>query len=163
MIHGLRRGDLFHFFDVTEAVVAGTIRFYGSQPGWQLKNGGYFCLADSLTGSPFIVAAIGAVPVEKTQRYMGLAVEKAKRLADHPGQRTSWESRNPENDQWSGAVWCDRFIFSFSGLPELGDEAAMLAVILRCHPSRENYVYEVAHMTRNPLFTHDYWEALRQG
>ena len=97
-------------------------------PAWKDRSGGYFCLADAETVLPLLIMAVGQVPVEKAGKYLSFCQEKAKRLAEHPDHLSSWESRNPEKEQWGGAVRVGEFIFSFSGLPEMGDEAVMLAV-----------------------------------
>jgi hypothetical protein len=74
----------------------------------------------------------------KAEKYGILAPEKANRLHSFilSGHLTSYESRNPKSDvfvargrnekwgHWGGAVLISKdFIFSFSGLPELLDEA----------------------------------------
>ena len=95
---------------------------------WQGRTGGYFCLANAETGLPLLVLPLGQVPLEKAEKYLRLCQEKAKRLAEHLEHLSSWESRNPDKEQWGGAVRVGNLIFSFSGLPEMGDEAVMLAV-----------------------------------
>ena len=78
-----------------------------------------------------------AVDAMKAEKYFVLAPEKANRLRSFmlSGHLTSYESRNPNATilvngtleqwgRWGGAVVISRqLIFSFSGLPELLDEA----------------------------------------
>lgn len=92
------------------------------------RQGGYFCLVEK-EGNPLalptLVLGIGAVPAEKGPKYIAFTQEKAKRLAEHLDHVSSWQSRNPDEDKWGGAIVAGPYIFSFSGLPELADEAAM--------------------------------------
>ena len=132
-------------------------------PEWEGKTGGYFCLADAGTGNPlFEPALIGTVPQEKKEKYLAFCQEKAKRLANHPEHEASWESRNEEANEWGGALRIGTLIFSFSGLPEWGDEALML-ILAEVHFSTFgdiDIMLEAAHRivskTRNP-----YWQELR--
>lgn len=105
------------------------VALFDDDPGWQGKRGGYFCLADGETGLPLLLACIGEVPDEKVERYLRLCQEKPRRLAKYAPHVSSWMSRNPEADEWGGAIRItSNMIFSFSGLPELGDEVLMLAL-----------------------------------
>lgn len=97
------------------------------------KTGGYFCLLDLRTGAILTTTIIGSVPPEKTLRYKWLAEEKALRLYRFHTlidcrHVASYQSRNEPDDKWGGAVLGDRFIYSFSGFPEIYDEAISLAV-----------------------------------
>lgn len=87
------------------------------------KRGGFFCLMDKKTGEILLLCLIGQVPFEKIERYRSLAQEKATRLFSHltEGHLTSYESRDPVNDKWGGAIVGDKYIHSFSGFPEDGD------------------------------------------
>jgi hypothetical protein len=96
--------------------------------GESSRGGGYFCLADAATGQPFLVILIATAPVGKASKYMNFAVEKARRLAEHPEHVSSWQSRDENNEKYAGAIRGRHFIFSFSGLPQLWDEAAMVVV-----------------------------------
>lgn len=95
------------------------------------RQGGYFCLVDkggkgNPLGLPTLILGIGTVPAEKGLKYLAFAQEKAHRLAEHPEHQSSWQSRNEGAEQWGGAIAAGPYVFSFSGLPEHGDEAAML-------------------------------------
>ena len=91
------------------------------------KKGGYFCVTD-LKGSILLVMLIGEVAEEKIPRYSKVCIEKAQWLASHADHVSSWQSRNEAEDKWGGAIKTKDFIFSFSGLPEMWDEACMVAV-----------------------------------
>ena len=91
-------------------------------------TGGYFLVADPQTGFPLGSLFIGDVPDDKAARYIELAQEKPLRLAANMislGHVLSWQSRNPEENLWGGAVYIriGNVILSFSGFPELWDEA----------------------------------------
>lgn len=109
-------------------VVVKALDQFRGDPLWAGRSGGYFCIADGKTGLPVFVAIIGDIPVENAARYWGLCQEKATRLAGYPNHCSSWQSRNPEAMQYAGAIRVRNLIFSFSGLSEAGDEAAMLLV-----------------------------------
>lgn len=68
----------------------------------------------------------GEVPEGKAGKYMSYSLEKATRLHHLPDDTLSWQSRDPGSGKWGGAIRTKTSIFSFSGLPELADEAAML-------------------------------------
>lgn len=104
------------------------IGLFGDRDNWRGRRGGGFCLADAGSGMFYTVALIGETPQEKTRKYLELCQEKARRLAQHPEHVSSWQTRNPP-ERWGGAIRADEHIFSFSGLPELGDEALMLKVV----------------------------------
>lgn len=103
-------------------------------------TGGYFCLlmlgAEECLVPPMV---LGEVPDDKAEKYSALCLEKARRLEAQykaAGDLTSWQSRNPEAEQWGGAILGpdgqDRqYAFSFSGLPELVDEALTLRVAVK--------------------------------
>ena len=94
------------------------------------KHGGYFTIFDSFLRAPLLTAMIGLMPSEKFEKYREYSLEKATRLSHAPfDHKSSWQSRNPDKEQWGGAVYAEHgFIFSFSGLPEIADEALVLAI-----------------------------------
>lgn len=126
-VEGIIRPNLSLFVEQARVSVALAIEKFGSEEGWVGREGGYFCVADGKNGLPLLTVLIGKVPLEKALRYLNLCQEKAARLSMYPGHGSSWESRNPEENQWGGAIRVGTdFIFSLSGFPELGDEAVML-------------------------------------
>ncbi|MBI3115544.1 MAG: hypothetical protein HYZ09_03595 [Candidatus Kerfeldbacteria bacterium] len=104
-------------------------------------------------------AQIGEVPKDKADRYHRLAGEKIERLGRHPEHQTSRESRNPDADEWGGAVRAADLIFSFSGLPELGDEAValVLAVEITNLP-----IGEAMHRAKGNHYFLPLWEAVHR-
>lgn len=104
----------------------------------------------------------------KAEKYAILAPEKANRLHSFisSGHLTSYESRNPEGNvrvvakvnriepwgHWGGAVLISKhYIFSFSGLPELLDEAFVCFLGLKSElMSRTQFVEVKKRRTDNP-------------
>ncbi len=80
------------------------------------------------TGKVILLAFIGEPDQKKWKKYMRLAQEKAERLFKHPGDMTSWDSRDDAKEQYPGAVRGTRYIYSFSGFPPYGDTLAMACV-----------------------------------
>jgi hypothetical protein len=143
------------YFVVSEAEA-----LFGDTPAWKDREGGCFCLADAVGGFPYAVVFIGSMLVEKSQKYLALSQEKALRLALNPNHRSSWESRDPDKQKWAGAVRVGDLIFSFSGLPDLGDEAIMLATasafyLENGHAEMLQVITAIAAQSHNP-----YWEPL---
>jgi len=146
-----------------ENLLREALLLFEDDPRWQGKTGGCFCLADGKTGAPlFPPAPIGEVPAEKAEKYLAFCQEKALRLAAHPDHLASWQSRNPDADQWGGAVRVGDLIFSISGLPEMGDEALML-IMGELHDQHDSgavfdpTLRQIASLTENP-----YWDRLRE-
>lgn len=95
--------------------------------------GGYFCLYEICPGEkispdspPLFLAKIGNPIPEKVARYCQLCQEKARRLLENPDHLSSWQSRDPGQGKWGGAVRADGLVFSFSGLHEKADEAVVV-------------------------------------
>lgn len=136
-------------------------RLFRGDPAWEGRQGGYLCIAEDITGYPYAVVLIGSVPDEKHAKYFSLCQEKSTRLASHPDHVSSWQSRDPDGNKWGGAIKVNHLIFSFSGGPELGDEALMLAVAkgyyaksVEIAPMVE--LAKIAALSKNP-----YWHAKR--
>ncbi len=98
------------------------------------RTGGYFCLAEQ-NGRILTLTLLGTIPdLEKAKKYRHFAEEKALRLAEHSRHVSSWQSRDPKHDKWGGAIRTSNLIFSFSGFPELWDEALMLVTAVHVYP-----------------------------
>lgn len=95
------------------------------------RRGGYFCLSWTDSHGKVTIlhhGEIGQVPDGKRRRYRKLSREKLLRRLKNPGHVSSWQSRNYRYDRWGGDIKAGHFDLSFSGLPELADEAVMLAL-----------------------------------
>lgn len=117
---------------------------------WDGRPGGFFCLATE-TGEPLLVALIGQIPPAKWAKYFSLSMEKARRLAIYPKHATSFESRDEEREMYGGAVRVGSAIYSFSGLPELHDEALMFDSALRLFPGHPQ-LYQAIALRENEVF-----------
>ena len=99
---------------------------------------GYLTLMNGITGEIVFTAPFGEIPEEKNEKYFELSQEKANRLFTYVnmhlpnGHTTSFESRNEEEQKYGGAIYLNgrqsSVILSFSGMPELIDEAMMLVL-----------------------------------
>jgi hypothetical protein len=130
--------SLMHAAVVFDAV----LKSIGKNREMKGRAGGYLCIADR-TGVPLLVAEIGSMPEEKRKQYLRNALEKAERLSytsrygDHVVSR---QSRDESRERWIGAVCGRQFIYSFSGLPEDGDELFVILLAFQRASISENDV-----------------------
>jgi hypothetical protein len=84
-------------------------------------------------GQLLLHAELGTIPEEKWEKYHRLSVEKAVRLCKNFNHVSSWQSRDVMLKKYGGAIRAGDYILSFSGLPELCDEAfvTVLALIFK--------------------------------
>ncbi len=117
------------------------------------KSGGYCVIKSRYDGRTLLVFQVGDVPLDKVEKYFSIANEKADRLITHKseGHWSSWQSRDGVS-KWGGAVLVPDFIFSFSGLPELADEAVMLLAARACYLLLPNSACYIASISNNNLF-----------
>ncbi len=99
------------------------------------KTGGFMCIA-GFTGPPILVAEIGKNPPDKKLGRWTICQEKATRLAlgaHELGHVSSWQSRDPANGMWGGAIWLPQYncAVSFSGAPEHLDESFVCLIARR--------------------------------
>ncbi|HEY4498740.1 MAG TPA: hypothetical protein VJH94_01615 [Candidatus Paceibacterota bacterium] len=133
---------------MNHVLLYGAIRLVGDDD----RKGGYCCVADH-EGRIHAVFLVGQLPDrEKREKYFYLCQEKAARLAQHSDHISSWQSRNPQDGRWGGAVKGREFILSFSGLPELWDEASMLVAARSFYPRliSEEGSTEIEKLSGNP-------------
>jgi hypothetical protein len=101
----------------------------------RVREGGWFCLLDVRQPPGWMVRVherIGQLQTDKEAKYREFSLEKATRLASHPEHTTSRESRDEAAAQYGGAIHAHGYILSFSGLPEVWDEAIMLQAAILC-------------------------------
>lgn len=119
------------------------------------RRGGSFCLAEASTGKLMFVTLVGQISdPAKAMKYFELCQEKAKRLYLNRsrGHRTSWESRDEEQDRYAGAILGSELIFSFSGFPPDYDEAAMLVTAIMYGQLATNPAVELAAISQNDKY-----------
>lgn len=144
-----------------EALLKEALFLFKDHPDWQGSTGGYFCLATAITGEPiYEPVMIGEVSDQgKAEKYKSFCQEKAKRLASNPMHDSSWQSRVPQRDMWGGAVVFGEYIYSLSGLPELGDEALMLILAEIENCSNEDVIRKAGEIAARS--GNQYWKHLR--
>ena len=123
---------------VTEQLVTLASRFESAAG----KKGGYLCLG---YGGSSRKAKIGEVPSEK----------KAPWCAPTRGVSSdmmSWATRDPAKDMWGGAIPGRRFVYGFSGFPELWDEALMLMLAVVLHDLSLSRARRFAALSGNGYF-----------
>lgn len=113
------------------------------------KRGGWFCIMEKsrLQWSVILHDCTGVIPKDKDTKYHRLSYEKAQRLSMNPQHRTSYMSRNERFSQWGGAIRTfsnPEYIFSFSGFPEIWDEALMLAATCDLNLMNAQQAYLIA-------------------
>jgi hypothetical protein len=113
---------------LVEEVVADALSLMGDPN----RKGGYFCLSRTNARRILLVTQIGEIDSdEKADKYRLFCQEKSIRLACWPDHVSSFQSRNESAEQYGGAILTSEYILSFSGFPELWDEACMLEVVRR--------------------------------
>ena len=128
---------------------------FGSEPEWAGRTGVYFCIADE-RGEPAVIARVGEPT--KPEKYLAFCQEKAKRLAAHPEHVSSYQSRNPAQDHWGGAIRANYWLMAPSGAPELGDEALVMGTAWVLRLADEDTLAAIAKYSNNP-----YWQRLRDS
>ena len=115
------------------------------------RGGGWFTVAYADVKQPLrfhTIERIGSFSVDKDKLYRDRAQEKARRLHNHPEHKTSRESRNESRGQYGGAIRACKddqsYIFSFSGFPEIWDEAFMLFLALNFNYIQTDEVIAIA-------------------
>ncbi len=168
-LRNITHADRMQFLDTASAVVREVAKKYSVEDA---EKGGY-CRVFVLPTLPFSKFhdllqfnegwVGGASNREKFNKYWNLSIEKAQRLAAYAqyGAISSWvANRNPEKDQYGGAilmpcaipqlgserVWT---VLSFSGLPEVCDEAAMLLTAVRMGWAGEKEIMPIISVSKN--------------
>jgi len=113
------------------------------------KRSGYLTIRRKSDGRILWVAEIGDCPQIKAKKYFEFSVEKGERLFHHPKHISSWQSRDSEKGRWGGAIVANELIISFSGLPELLDEAAVLAFAIFLRWISPEQVEKIAKISSN--------------
>ncbi|MFA6587916.1 MAG: hypothetical protein WCT08_02495 [Patescibacteria group bacterium] len=135
------------------------------------RRGGFFVMKLTPSNRPqyisnnpaLLTVPIGELPIG-TLKYANIATEKADRLIADFVKRgkeavSSWQTR-VENEKYAGAILCNMivcdhygpFAISFSGLPELADEALMLALAVRMQWMTSEAATRIAKISNNQYF-----------
>ena len=115
------------------------------------RQWGYLTITSAADARILYVFQVGECPLEKAEKYFRLSQEKARRLFNQigAGGKSSWQSRNEKNGQWGGAICAENVIVSFSGLPELADEAVSLMTAVLCGWLAIERAREIAAISNN--------------
>lgn len=139
---------------------------------WPLKDGlkehhrgGVLTIRSRKTGKIRSIWIIGNPPADRLVKYAKFSKEKGLRLnwmlhKGTPGQQlhlSSWQSRNPDRNQWGGAILTKDDIVSFSGMPELTDEVLLLVACVALRAISTRRADRIALASSNDA----YWDILR--
>ncbi|HEY4490253.1 MAG TPA: hypothetical protein VJC12_03300 [Candidatus Paceibacterota bacterium] len=100
-----------------------------------------------------LMVPIGDVPADSKSGEF--TQEKARRLASHPPHVSSWQSRDLDREMYGGAIRAENLIFSFSGIPEEGDEILVLGIALKLgliSNEEAEEIMAISHNRFNQLF-----------
>lgn len=132
---------------IVEKLVEEATKLHGTE-----KRGGYLTVL--IRGEPQIslCSAVGVFS-DDPEKYLVYSQEKAERLRGFWHQHlSSWESRDPDHGRWGGAIRAGDLIISFSGLPELVDEAVVTAAAYWLGEITEYaQVLRIADISQNPF------------
>ena len=143
----IRLSLLTRIIEQADMVIATAVDLL-AESGQPDKCGGYFAAFDIGQGALGTLLRFGYSPQDKVDKRIEYAIEKCTRLHGLPQHLTSYESRSP--GKFGGAVRGNSHIFSFSGLPELWDEAAMFVLAIRRNELDEADVLARISEERNP-------------
>lgn len=108
---------------------------------------------------PALVITLGETmaDTEKLKSWERNSREKADRLAKNRSHVSAWQSRDFDSMKYGGAVKSFRGdIVSMSGLPEYGDEACCLLVLLMAGRMTIEEAKEIVKISQNDLFDNLY-------
>lgn len=114
------------------------------------RQGGYLVIQERSSGKILLLERIGKCPTSDIEKYLNFAQEKGLRLINNENI-SSWQTRDPENDKWGGAIMAhhNSLIISFSGLEEIIDEAVALTLALRQNWLSYNEFIAIAKISEN--------------
>jgi hypothetical protein len=135
---------------IVEKLVEESTKLHGNlKPA---RRGGY--LAVLVRGEPgFSLCSRVGIFIDDSEQYLTFSKEKAERLQGLWHQHlSSWQSRDPDQGRWGGAIRADQIIISFSGLPELVDEAVVTAAAYWLGELTEYaQVLKIVDISKNPF------------
>ncbi|RJQ36432.1 hypothetical protein C4552_04045 [Candidatus Parcubacteria bacterium] len=123
------------------------------------RSGGYFCLLERDDLAPTAMVRVGNPAPARLAEYLSRAGAKAHRLRGHSDQEpSSWVTRNLLlGRHYGGAIRAGEYILSFSGLPELAEEAAMLLAAWRLGWLTRDQAGVIATLSNNRFFLDNTW------
>jgi hypothetical protein len=143
------------------------VETFSQLPGQAEEKVGYFSARSDVDGRILTLFQVGTCRPEKWCKYATLSLEKGERLFHFKEHQSSWKTRNEGIrilalgqsgffepwGKWGGAIRLagHQLIFSFSGLPELGDEAVVLWVAVKIGLLSVEKAKEIATISSNPF------------
>lgn len=111
------------------------------------RTGGYFCISHLADNALLLLIRLGTPLIKWEEFNISRTLEKSRRLFLNikDGHLTSFESENHQRLEFGGAIKTKDFIFSFHGLPILGNEALMLALAKRLNQIDLNLPKDIKH------------------
>jgi hypothetical protein len=123
----------------------------------EAPKSGYFTLICALTGRVLFQCLIGECLNEKASENRHFSEEKGKRLYRRRCQGlteiSSWQSKDDAATQYAGAIYISGLILSFSGLPELADEAVMLCLAKKTGWAKPEQIAEIVAISENSVYS----------
>jgi len=118
------------------------------------QDGGFLSIISSEDGRLILRRPIGTYDKLNEDKYRDFSLEKAQRLFRRLSinHYSSWQSRNTERDAWGGAILAKNLIISFSGLPELHDEALSLIMAIKLDILTYSEANKIAVISGNQAF-----------
>lgn len=101
---------------------------------------------------PFLVVGVGpTMPPEQAEMSFELCQKNGRRLLMNPDHVSSWQTRNAEEGQYGGAIRANDYVFSFSGLTEIADEAVLVETCLSLGLLSTLVAERIVEASANPL------------
>jgi len=126
-------------------------------PASEQRRGGFLCVLPNIPyyaePVPLMIAMVGKPTASKERKYLELCQEKAIRLMANEKHLSSWQTRHLDHQQYGGAIRAGDFIFGFSGLIELADEAVLLMMALEIGLLSKEEVVAIAQISGNNLIS----------
>ena len=127
--------------DLVRQVVMVALERFGAEEGWSGRVGGCFCLGNGITGDPLCIFFLGADSLKQFEVYETSVKQNMEYLKEHPG-----------HDAPEGTIMAERVMFSLRGLPELGNEVAVLVAAVLTHELSVRGAEIIARKSKNPYF-----------
>ena len=156
----------FNFFLNQMPIILDLARGMSDMEGREFDRRGYLTVMDGTNGEIIFTVPFGEIPKDKQEKYFELSQEKAHRLFSQvcmnlpDGHTSSFQSRNVDEDKYGGSIYLNLhstvLILSFSGMPELIDEAMMIVLA-------EKVRIEIGKSPRKKIeacYRNQYWELL---
>lgn len=129
----------------------------GLKRGELLIAGGWLCTRTKASGRKELSIPVGKwilLSEEERNRCASLSEKNCQRLWENLGNWhiSSWQSRNPSNNELGGAIVAGDLIVSFSGFSEFSDEAVAVRLAIGLGWINFTRAFEIIFKSKNDLF-----------